>query len=74
MLEAGVGHDRVEATEALERRVDGGAVALACREVGLEAVLQVDPEHTPPVRLQPRRHGAADPAGRARDDRDSLSR
>jgi hypothetical protein len=38
VLEAAVGHDGVDATEALERRVDGSAVALAGGQVRSEGL------------------------------------
>ena len=67
VLEARVRDDRVEpAVEALERRVDDGAVALARREV---AVRDVDAVHLPAVRLEALGDRGADAARRARDER-----
>jgi hypothetical protein len=81
VLEAGVGDDRVEAAEALERRVDRGPVAVARREVRGERLaraalvgLQVDGEHPHAVVDQPLGDRLPDPAARARDERDPRLR
>ena len=67
MLEAGVRDDGVErAVEALERRVDDGAVALARREI---AVLDVDGVHLQPSAREALRDRGADAARGAGDER-----
>ena len=75
MLEAGVGDHRVEPPEALDRRLDGAAVALARGQIGcvrhpgaVRIGLEVDREHAPSVGDQAVGDGAADPAGRPGDD------
>ncbi len=65
MLEAGVCDDRVEtAVEAVERGVDGRAVALARRQV---AVLEIDRVHVPAVGGEPLGDRRADTPRRAGD-------
>jgi len=75
VLEAGVGHDRVEAPEALDRGLDRAPVALAGGEVGgvgdpgaVGIGLEVHGEHLGPGVDEPLRDRAADPARGARDD------
>jgi hypothetical protein len=70
VLEAGVGDDRVEASEPRERGIDDRAVSLARRQV---AVGDVDAVHQPGVRFEPGDDGRADPAGGAGDERRLLS-
>ena len=69
VLEARVRDDRVEPAEPLERGVDGGAVALARRQVGRERLARpvrvgcdVDREHA----ASRRRRGARRSRGRCR--------
>ena len=69
MLEAGVRDDRVEPAEALDRGVNGRAVAVARREVGGERLArarpvrrEIDREHLPPVGDEPLRDRTADAA------------
>ena len=76
MLEAGVGHHGVEPAEALDRRVDRAAVALARGQVGgvrhagpVVVGLEVDGEHVEAVVAQALGDRAADAARRPGDDR-----
>jgi hypothetical protein len=75
VLEAGVGDDGVEAPEALERRIDGAAVALAGGEVRRERLagrvaggLEVNAQDAEPVADEALGDGASDAACRAGDD------
>jgi hypothetical protein len=75
VLQPGVGHDRVEAAEALERGGDGAAVALARREVGgvrhARAVgvrLEVAGEHVQAIVAQALSDRAADAPSGAGDE------
>ena len=75
VLEAGVGDDGVEAPEALERRIDGAAVAFAGGEVRRERLagrvvggLEVDAQDAEAVADQALGDGAPDAACRAGDD------
>jgi hypothetical protein len=76
VLKPRIRHDRVEPAESLESNVDGGAVPVASRQVGCEALprslrirLEVDGEDIPAVLDEPLSDRPADPAGRARDER-----
>ena len=76
MLEAGTRDDRVETPEALDRCLDGGQVALAGSQVGLERLArtvpvgpQVDRQDLVAVALEPLGDRAADAAAGARDER-----
>jgi hypothetical protein len=80
VLEARVGHDGVEAPEALERRVDGAAVALTGGQVRRERLagrvcggLEVDGQHVEAVPEEALGDGAPDPAGRTGDDDAAFS-
>jgi hypothetical protein len=66
VLEAGVRNDGVDPAEALERGVDDEAIACTGRQI---CVREVDAVHRPAVRLEPLDDRAADPAGRAGDQR-----
>ena len=75
VLEAGVGHDRVEAAEVLDRRLDRAAVALARGQVGgvrhagaVVGGLEVDGEHVEVVVDEALGDRAADAARRPGDD------
>ena len=75
VLEAGVGDDGVKAPEALERRIDGGAVALAGGEVRRERLarrvaggLEVDAQDAEAVADEALGDGAPDAACRSGDD------
>ena len=76
VLEAGVGDDRVDAAEALDRRVDGRPVPVPRREVGGERLArpvgigrEVDGEHVPAVGDEPLRDRAPDAARGTGDER-----
>ena len=75
VLEAGVGDDGVESPEALERRIDGAAVAVAGGEVRRERLagrvaggLEVDAQHAEAVADEALGDGAPDAACRAGHD------
>ena len=71
VLEAGVGDEGVDPAEALERSVDDEAITRARSQV---RVREVDAVHRPAVRLEPLDDRAADPAGRAGDQRNLHAR
>jgi len=76
VLEARVRDDRVDPAEALDRRVDDGAVALPPRQVALDGRAravrvgtEVGRDDVHPVALEPSGDRAADAARRPGDDR-----
>lgn len=73
MLEAGVGHHGVEASEALPAGLDGAAVAIARGQIGVVGLagtvgvgLEVDGQHPGASVYEPAGDGPADTAGRTR--------
>jgi hypothetical protein len=75
MLEAGIRHDGVKPSEALERRLNGGAVSLPRRQVGRKRLaragligLEIDRKHPCAVALEPLCDRAPNAARRPRDD------
>src|SRR5579872_7099382 len=68
MLEAGVGDDRVQASEPVDGGAHNGAVAGPGAEVG---VGEVDAVYAPALGLEPLDHRCADPAGGAGHERSS---
>ena len=77
VLDARARHHQVQAAEALKRRCDRRPVGLGPAEIGFEGHAgavwiggQVDGQHLEPVRHQPLRRGAPDPARGAGDQRD----
>ena len=76
MLEARIRDERVEATEALERHLDGRLVAVPGRQVGSERLaravgigFEVDRQHLPAVGDETPGNGTADPARGPCDER-----